>query len=61
MRMTISVCPFNSGDFDVIIKDSDTGEEVTLSGHQELNREELEVLTNLAPACVWTKYISENG
>ena len=61
MRMTMSVCPFNSGDFDVIIKDPDTDEEVILSGHQELSHEELEVLTKLAPACIWTKYVSEDG
>ena len=59
MRMTISVCPFVGGAFDVIIKDTDTGDEVTLSGHQELTHEELELLTKLAPSCVWTKYVEE--
>ena len=59
MRMTISVCPFQDGTFDVIIQDPDTFEEVTLSGQQKLSDEEMELLTRLAPSCIWTTYTTE--
>lgn len=53
--MKISVCTYQSGDFDVMIKDA-SGNEVCLSGHQEITEEEFEVVNRLAPACVFTKY-----
>ena len=57
-RMKISVCPFQNGAFDVIIKD-ENGREVTLSGHQKLSAEEFDLVNELAPACVFTPYIQE--
>ncbi len=56
MRITISVCTYQNSDFDVIIKDPDTDEEVTLSGVQKISDEEHKILTKLAPACVFTTY-----
>ncbi len=56
MKITISVCTYQNSDFDVIIQDPDTGEEVTLSGVQKISDEEHEVLNKLAPACVFTTY-----
>lgn len=52
--MVISICTYQSGDFEVIIKG--TGREVTLSGNQKLTDEEFELINELAPACVWTRY-----
>lgn len=57
-RMSISVCPFVGGDFDVIIRDDDTGREVTLTGQHRLMDEEFEVVNKLAPSCVFTTYVS---
>lgn len=56
MRMNISVCTYQNSDFDVIMIDKDTGEEVTLSGTQKLSDEEFALLNKLAPACVFTTY-----
>lgn len=54
--MKISVCPYVNGDFEVMIIDDETGYEVCLSGSQEISSEDLDILTKLAPACVWTSY-----
>ena len=54
--MLISVCPFNNGEFDVILIDRETGDEVTLSGHQKLSEEEFAIVNKLAPSCVFTRY-----
>jgi hypothetical protein len=56
--MLISVCTYQSGDFEVILQDG-RGNEVMLSGNQKLTPEEFEVINELAPACVFTKYIRE--
>lgn len=61
LNLKISVCPFQSGEFDVILIDADTGEQVTLSGNQKLSDEELAIVTKLAPSCVWTTYQSSQG
>lgn len=54
-EITISICPFKNGEFDVMFKDDD-GNEIVFSGTKKLNAEELEFANNIAPACVWTKY-----
>lgn len=59
-RMKISVCTYQSGDFDVIIKD-ENDREVTLSGCQKLTDEEFELVNALAPACVFTRYTTEEA
>lgn len=55
--LSISVCSYQNGDFDVILQDGNTGEEVTLSGHQTLTNDQLELTYRLAPACVMTRYV----
>lgn len=57
-RMKISVCTFQNGAFDVIIKD-ENDREVTLSGHQKLSEEDFEIVNALAPACSFTRYVME--
>jgi len=57
-EMKISVCTYSSGDFEVIIKD-ENDREVTLSGNQKLTPEEFELVNELAPACVFTRYVRE--
>ena len=56
MKLSISVCTYKSGDFEVLIRDPETGEEVQLNGNQKLDDKKLELITRLAPACVWTTY-----
>lgn len=55
-RVSISVCTYQNGDFDVIIEDPDTGREVTLSGIQKMDDHDLLLLNDVAPACVMTTY-----
>lgn len=57
-EMSISVCTYQGGDFDVMIKDG-VGGYVCLSGKNNLTKEEFEILDRLAPACVFTKYKTE--
>jgi len=55
-RLKISVCTFQGGDFDVMLIDKETGEEVCFSGNQKITDEQLDIVNRLAPACVWTTY-----
>ena len=55
-RLTISVCTYQSGDFDLMLIDKETGEEVCFSGNQKITDEQLDIVERLAPACVWTTY-----
>lgn len=57
-RMKISICTYKNGDFEVILKD-ENDREVTLSGIQALSDEEFELINDLAPACVFTRYVRE--
>lgn len=54
----LSVCTYNDGKFDVMIKD-DEGHDVVLSGEQNFNDEVIEWLLEIAPACVFTRYFRE--
>lgn len=58
-KITLSVCAFQNGGFDVIIQDPTTGEEVTLSGEQKLDDQQFAMIDRLAPACVFTTYERE--
>jgi hypothetical protein len=58
-KLSISVCTFQNGSFDVILSDPDTGEEVTLSGEQKLDEEQFNFVNDKAPACVMTTYTRE--
>lgn len=55
-QMQISVCTYQGGDWEVIIVDKKTGEEVLFSGHGNLSDTDFEIVNRLAPACVWTTY-----
>lgn len=55
-RLTISVCTYQSGDFDVMLIDKETKEEVCFSGNQKITDKQLDIVNRLAPACVWTTY-----
>ena len=58
--MRISVCTYSNDDFEVIIKD-DSDSEVTFHGCQRLTDEEFDLVNELAPACVFTRYVQEKG
>ena len=57
-EILISIVTYNNSKFDVIFRDNE-GNEVTLSGEQEVSEKELEFINNIAPACVWTRYRRE--
>lgn len=52
--LSISVCTFKDGAFDVMLRNKDF--EVTLSGVQQLDEDQFSFINKVAPACVWTKY-----
>lgn len=60
-KISISICTFQSGDFDVMIRDVETGHEVTLSGNQKVEGGDFEFITDIAPACVWTRWTRDPG
>ncbi len=49
-----SICTFNNGEFDIMILDPETLQEIIFSGKKELSEEELQMTLDIAPACVWT-------
>ena len=57
-RMKISICTYEDGEFEVILKD-ENDREVTLCGNQVLSAEEFGLVNKLAPACVFTRYERE--
>ena len=58
-RLSISVCTYQNGDFEVILQDPDTHEEITLSGNQKVEGDDFDLIQKLAPACVFTRYKME--
>ena len=56
MDMEISVCLYRNNDFDVILRDAQTGEGLMLSGNQKLTDKQRDLLFRLAPGCTWTMY-----
>ena len=56
-EIALSFCTYNNGTFDVMVKDVATGQEVTFSGEQKLSPEEFALVDDIAPACVWTRYV----
>ena len=58
-RLSLSVCTYAGGAFDVIIRDPDTLEELTFSGERALLDDEFEFINRVAPACVFTRYVRE--
>ncbi len=58
-KLTLSIVPYNNGNFDIIFRHTESGQEITFSGEQELSPEDLEFAAEIAPPCVWTKYVPE--
>jgi len=56
MILSISICTFDDGTFDVIFRNKKTGEELTFSGAQKLSPKKFDFANQIAPACVWTDY-----
>lgn len=56
MILTMSICTYNDGKFDVIFRDKKTGREFTFSGEQKVNGKDFDFINQIAPACVWTDY-----
>jgi hypothetical protein len=57
--LKLSVCTYQNDNFDVMIIDGQSGEEIILSGTQQVSPEDFEILSRLAPACVWTSYVEK--
>jgi hypothetical protein len=55
-KITLSICTYNDGLFEVIINDKETGEGITFSGNKKIDNEQLAFINRIAPACVWTTY-----
>ncbi len=53
-EINLSICPFQNGEFDVIIETKEY--EMTLSGTRKFDADELEFLDGVAPSCVYTRY-----
>ncbi len=60
MIIEMSICCYNDKRFDVILRDKDTREEVTLSGKQDLNEAERDLCNRIAPPCVYTLFAKED-
>lgn len=58
MILAISVCTYQDGKFEVLLRDAETNQEVTLSGVQKLGAEDFDFVNRIAPACLWTEYKS---
>lgn len=59
MELNISFIPYNSGAWDLIIGYDNGGDlkgEITLTKDTEVSTEELDILQEIAPMFVWTKY-----
>ena len=55
-EISISICPFEGGDVDVIIKDRKSGEEICFTSTRKLSDAEFEFVNRVAPSCVFTPY-----
>jgi hypothetical protein len=55
----LSLCTFQNGTFDVMVKDGETDEEICFSGEKKLTDKELDMVNSIAPACVWTTYTTD--
>ena len=54
--LDISICAYQSGDIDVLLKDETGAElEITASGFN-LDADDLDFINKNTPACVWTRY-----
>jgi hypothetical protein len=60
MLLEMSICTYENGEFDVMLRDTATGEEIELSGFKRLSPEQFKLIDRIAPACVWTSYRSES-
>lgn len=56
MKMKISFCEYQGGDFDLFIEDAETGESVTITGPSKLDDTQRNILMHLMPPCVMTEY-----
>ena len=56
----MSICYYNDGRFDVILRDKDLGDEVTLAGKQDLSTAEKALCQRIAPPCVYTSFLQED-
>lgn len=61
MQLEISIVPYKDSRFEVILRDAETGEEITLSGKRGFTQAELRLLGQIAPPCVYTRYVSREG
>lgn len=54
--VTLSLCRFVDGTFELYIIDPATKQEVQIEGRRVFTDEESALLDRLMPACVWTTY-----
>lgn len=58
-KLTMSICTYKDGLFEVILKHTETGREIVFTGNQKLSEEDFDLVQEIAPACVWTKYLKD--
>ena len=61
MKIEISICTYNSGAFEVMFRDKQTGKELSFEDARRLGDEEFDFANSIAPACVWTTYTKDDG
>jgi hypothetical protein len=55
----LSICAFSNCEVDVMIRDS-KGRELIISATRTFTDEEMDMINEIAPACVWTPYVLED-
>lgn len=55
-EIRMSICTYQGGTFDVMIQDAASGRGLCLSGSRVVTEDELDLINEIAPACVWTTY-----
>lgn len=54
--ISMSFLSYNNGDWELIIRNRETGEEVCLQKNRDISEEDFKLLGDWCPACVWTQY-----
>jgi hypothetical protein len=55
-KLTVSLCEFQDGTFELYIIDGNTREEIQIEGRRTFTDQQREMLLRLMPPCVWTTY-----
>lgn len=58
-KITLSLCEFQDGTFELYIKDPSTHEEIQIEGRRVFTDAQRDMIARLMPGCVWTTYERE--